>query len=171
MNEDQSEKISALLDEELDLNGALTTLSGLRQDRELASKLHRYGAVSQYLKTGSTFIPDQGFVGRVSHSLESEPVVLAPRVIRHQIREKAATFALAASIAMLAVLVGRSVNVYSPMKASEMLASVDLDTPVVKASMEPDFRDYLTMHNESTYLSGAQGMLPSVRLVSSAAHR
>jgi len=171
MNEDQSEKLSAFLDEELDLNGALNTLGSLREDRDMAHKLHRYGVVSQYLKAGGTLVPDQGFVGRISQSLESEPVVLAPRVIRHQIREKAATFALAASIAMLAVLVGRSVNVYSPMKASEMLASVDLDTPVVKASMEPDFRDYLTMHNESTYLSGAQGMLPSVRLVSNAAHR
>ena len=171
MNEDQSEKLSALLDEELDLNGALALWGAVRKDPEMAVKLHRYGAVGQYLKSGARLVPDQGFSGRISQSLDSEPVVLAPRVVRHQVREKAATYALAAAIAMLAVLVGRSVNVYSPMKASEILASVDLDTPVVKASMEPDFRDYLTMHNESTYLSGAQGMLPSVRLVSSAAHR
>ena len=72
---------------------------------------------------------------------------------------------------MLAVMVGRSLNQYSPLEAGEMLAQVELNAPTLKASMEPELRDYLTMHNESAYLAGAQGMLPSIRLVSGSASR
>jgi len=125
----------------------------------------------EFMHAALPLIPDAGFVDRIHAALVDEPVVLAPRVVRHKIREKAATLALAASIAMLAVLVGRSLNQYSPVQTSAMLAEVELNAPAVKASMEPELRDYLAMHNESAYLAGAQGMLPSIRLVSGTASR
>jgi sigma-E factor negative regulatory protein RseA len=165
------EHLSALLDDELGLNEQLCIYRRLEVDPQLSAKLHRYAMAQEFLKTPRPMITDPGFVDRVHAALIDEPVVLAPRVVRHKVREKAATLALAASIAMLAVLVGRSINHYSPIETSAMLADVQLNAPTVKASMEPELRDYLSLHNESAYLAGAQGMLPSVRLVSGAASR
>jgi len=167
MNTEQtSEKLSALLDDALDAKDGLSVLEGIRSDRELRAKFHRYQAVRSVLRSESALLPDLDFSARVRAAIDEEPVVLSPRVVRHQFRERVATFALAASMAALAIMVVRSVNHYSPDKASELLASVNISTPAVHASMEPDLREYLNMHNESAYLSGSQGLMPSVRLVS-----
>ena len=164
--EHTSEKLSALLDDALDAKDGLSVLEAIRTDRELLAKFHRYQAVRSVIRSESAPTPDIDFTSRVRDAIDREPVVLSPRVARHQFRERLTTFALAASMAALAIMVVRSVNHYSPDKASEMLASVNLSTPVVHASMEPDLREYLNMHNESAYLSGSQGLMPSVRLVS-----
>ncbi len=167
MNTEQtSEKLSALLDDALDAREGLSLLEDMRTDRDLRAKYHRYQAVRSVLRAESSSLLDVDFSARVRAAIDEEPTVLSPRAVRHQFREKVATFALAASMAALAIMVVRSVNHYSPDRASEMLASVNLSTPAVHASMEPDLREYLNMHNESAYLSGSQGLMPSVRLVS-----
>ena len=165
------EQLSALLDEEPGCNDLLTLSSRLESASELSAKLHRYAVAREFMHAPRPLIPDAGFVDRIHTALIDEPVVLAPQVVRHKVREKAATLALAASIAMLALLVGRSLKQYSPTETSAMLAEVELNAPSVKASMEPELRDYLNLHNESAYVAGAQGMLPSIRLVSGAASR
>lgn len=167
------EELSALLDEELGLKDSRVLLDLVESDEALSRTLHRFSLASEILRAGNSLplLPDSGFVGRVHAALAEEPVVLAPRVLRHKMREKAATLALAASIAALAVFVGRSVNEHSPIMANEILAQVELSGPTAKPSMEPELREYLTMHNETAYLSGAQGMLPSIRLVSDTVHR
>jgi len=166
ITEQNSEKLSALLDDALDAKEGLSLLEDIRADRELHAKLHRYHAVRSVLRSETPSLVDVDFSARVRAAIDDEPTVLSPRVVRHQFRERVTTFALAASMAALAIMVVRSVNHYSPDKASEMLASVNLSTPAVHASMEPDLREYLNMHNESAYLSGSQGLMPSVRLVS-----
>jgi sigma-E factor negative regulatory protein RseA len=166
-----NEQLSAFLDEELGFNESLALMKRLQSESELSAKLHRFAVAKEVMRSGQSLIPDAGFVGRIHDAIAEEPIVLAPRAIRSKLREKAATLALAASIAMLAVLVGRSVNQYSPIKGSELLAQAELSAPAVQASMEPDLRDYLNLHNESAYLSGSQGMLPSIRLVSHSASR
>jgi len=166
ITEQTSEKLSALLDDALDAKDGLAVLEDIRADRELREKFHRYQAVRSVLRSDDGALPDVDFSARVRAAIDQEPVVLSPRVARHELRERIATFALAASMAALAIMVVRSVNHYSPDKASEMLASVNLSTPAVHASMQPDLREYLNMHNESAYLSGSQGLMPSVRLVS-----
>lgn len=172
MNKPQCpEQLSALLDDELEFNESLSLLSRLESAPELRDKLYRYAVARECLHVPTPLIPDAGFVSRVHESLAHEPVVLAPRVVRHKLRERAATLALAASLAVLAVLVGRSLHQYSPLEAGELLAQVELTAPTFKASMEPALRDYLTLHNESAYRAGAQGMLPSIRLVSGSASR
>lgn len=168
------EDLSAFLDEELSSKDSRILLDQIENDKALSDKLHRFAVVSEVMRTGRplTLLPDAGFVDRVHAALAEEPVVLAPRLIRHKMREKAATLALAASIAVLAVFVGRSVHEHSPIMANEMLAQVELSGPPARpSSMEPELREYLTMHNETAYLSGAQGMLPSIRLVSDTVHR
>ena len=165
-SQNASEKLSAFLDDDLDPRQEGILLEELRADDVLLGKYHRYQMIRAGLRSDRSVMPDASFARSVREAIDREPVVLAPRRPRHELRERLTTFAIAASIATLAVLVVRSVNHYSPVKAGEMLAHVNLSTPVVRASMEPDLREYLNMHNESAYLSGAQGLMPSVRLVS-----
>ncbi len=172
MNAEESfEKLSALMDDELSYHEALSLMGRLGNDGKLNGKLHRYAAARELMRSGTAIVPDGGFVGRVHAALIEEPVIIAPRSLRKPIGDRAATYAIAASMAVVALLVGRSLTDYSPDRAGELLAKVELNGPVTKASMEPDLRDYLALHNESAYRSGAQGILPSVRLVSGSAGR
>jgi sigma-E factor negative regulatory protein RseA len=169
--EDNGLKLSALLDNELGYHESLSLMARIESDKDLSGKLHRYAVVNEYMKSNSPLVPDLGFVERVHAALAEEPVVLAPRALRKPVGEKAATYAIAASMAVIALLAGRSLTDYSPERAGQLLAKAELTTPVTQASMEPDLRDYLALHNESTYLSGGQGMMPSIRLVSGSVGR
>jgi len=160
------EKLSGLMDSELGEGEAISLYQEMARDPALARQYHRMSVAREYLRGQKPVITDADFLSRVQSAIQDEPVVFAPKAVRQQYREKFATFALAASMAVVAVLVGRSVSQYTPDRAGEMLAQVNLTSPVMKASMEPDLREYLTLHNESSYLSGSQGVLPSVRLVS-----
>lgn len=165
-SEQKSEQLSAFLDDALDARSAGKLLDDIGTDDALNAKFRRYQAARMAIRGEGTLVPDADFAKRVSAALDLEPVAFAPRASKQHFRERLATFALAASMAALAIMVVRSVNHYSPDRAGEMLAGVNLSTPVTKASMEPDLRDYINMHNESAYLSGSQGLMSSVRLVS-----
>lgn len=169
--EENIEKLSGLLDQELGYHESLALMARLEKDSDLNRKMHRYAVVKEFMRAGKPLVPDAGFVDRVQAALADEPVVLAPRALRKPVGEKLGTYAIAASMAVIALLVGRSLTDYSPDKASQLLASAELSASVTQASMEPDLRDYLALHNESTYLSGAQGMMPSIRLVSGSVGR
>jgi sigma-E factor negative regulatory protein RseA len=166
-----TEKLSALLDDELEYKDSLSLWTRVVEERDLGDQIYRYGLARECLLAERPLLIDSGFADRISQAIAEEPTVLAPRAMRQKQHERLATLALAASIAVLAVFVGRSINDYSPMRANEMLAQVDMGGSTVKASMEPDLRDYLTMHNESVYMAGDQGLLPSIRLVSGSVSR
>jgi len=165
-SEDKSEQLSAFIDDALDDRSAGRLLNDLSADPTLNAKYRRYQAARMAMRAETVALPDLDFAKRVRQAIDLEPVAFAPRAAKQQFRERVTTFALAASMAALAILVVRSVNHYSPDHAGEILAGVNLSTPVTKASMEPDLRDYINMHNESAYLSGSQGLMSSVRLVS-----
>lgn len=163
------EKLSLLLDEELERNESLWLLSRIETDPALAMQWRRYNLIHETMRSNPALLPDSGFVGRISASLVDEPTVLAPTPAKHRHRERAVTVALAASLAMVAVLAGKSLHDYSPMGGANSLLASTADT--TQASIDPEFRDYLVTHYETAYLSGAQGLLPSLRLVSSDATR
>jgi hypothetical protein len=52
------------------------------------------------------------------------------------------------------------------MQGRDILALVQSGN-AAPAQIDPEFRDYLAEHYQTAYLSGSQGMLPTVRLVSS----
>jgi len=165
-SEDKSEQLSAFIDDALDAQSAGKLLNDLGANAALNAKYRRYQAARMAMRSETGVLPDLDFAKRVREAVDLEPVAFAPRAAKQQFRERVTTFALAASMAALAILVVRSVNHYSPDHAGEILAGVNLSTPVTKASMEPDLRDYVNMHNETAYLSGSQGLMSSVRLVS-----
>jgi sigma-E factor negative regulatory protein RseA len=176
MTEDRDslkQKLCLLLDNELGRDESLKLLSRVETDPELRAQWRRYNLIGMALREKDALLPDSGFVDRVSAALADEPTILAPRpVAKRGRRETAVTFALAASLAAVAVLVGKSLSDYSPTSDPGLLAQSDLAAnPTAPPNIDPEFRDYLVAHYETAYLAGAQGMLPSVRLVSSDLNR
>ena len=170
MTEDRDglrQELCLLLDEELGQRESLKLLSGIEADPELREQWRRYNLIGIAMRSRGALLPDRGFVDRVSAALVDEPTVLAPSTANRSRREKAVTIALAASLAAVAIMVGKSLNDYSPTRGPGLLAQVGLTDPAMQSPMDPEFRDYLVAHYETAYLAGAQGMLPSVRLVSS----
>jgi len=167
------QKLSLMLDDELGRDESLKLLAGIESDPALRVQWHRYNLVGMALRSQSSLVPDSGFVDRISAALADEPTILAPQAAKSATRrdmgyrDKAVTLALAASLAAVAVMVGQSLHDYSPMNGPNVIGQAG-DT---QASVDPEFRDYLVAHYETAYLSGAQGMLPSVRLVSSGSPR
>lgn len=165
------ERLSALFDDEVPVEEGLWLLRRLDEDAEAAQQWYRYGIARAALQSQTGVLPDSGFVDRVSRALESEPAILAPGRIPHRRRhEKWISAALAASLAVVAIMVARSLHEYSPLRGAEILALSELMGNSGPAAADNEFRDYLVSHYETAYLSGAQGMLPPVRLVSAGSH-
>lgn len=174
MNTEQThEQLSVLIDDELGYHESLSLSMKLQDDPDLRRKLHRLEVAKAVMNNGkrTAVIPDMSFADRVQKALENEPVVLSPRSMGRKTRERISTYAIAASLTAVALLAGESLFQYSPEKANEILAKVELASPSMQASMDPELRDYVILHNESTYLSGVQGMMPSIRLVSGTSSR
>jgi sigma-E factor negative regulatory protein RseA len=168
LEETLAEKLSLLLDGELDKEESLKLLDLIETDAEAGKRWRRYCLIREALRSTGGLLPDGRFVERVGVALADEPTILAPPKHKIRIREKAVTAALAASLAMVAVLVGKSLTDYVPPGSSNLLAQVQLGPNSTElVPVDPDFQDYLVLHNETAYLAGAQGMLPYVRLVSS----
>lgn len=158
-----------MLDDELNSRSALGLLSRMNQDQDLDETYRRFAVASQILRArdGGVALPDRDFLRRVHEAIEEEPVVLAPRSARNASRERYLGLALAASLVAVAVL-GHSVSRFSGEAGSNLLARSE---PVAVSKADPEFRAYLAMHNETSYLSGTQGMMSSVRLVSDSGSR
>lgn len=162
------EKLCLLFDDELGRDESLRLVTRMETDPELQAQWRRYSLIREAMHSRRVLIPDTGFVDRISAELADEPTVLAPAIPhKPRRRERVVTMALAASLAMVAVLVGKSLHDYSPQSGDTTLAKNDLSATSIQSPMDPAFRDYLATHYETAYLSGAQGMLPSLRLVSS----
>jgi sigma-E factor negative regulatory protein RseA len=172
MTEDSlKEKLCLLLDGELGQDESLALLSRIETDPALQAQWRRYRLIGEAMRSKDALLPDSRFVDRIGTALADEPTVLVPMPAKRRYREKAVTAALAASLATVAVLAGKSLSDYSPMRGPELLAKADLGGSNGQSSIDPEFRDYLVTHYETAYLSGTQGMLPSVRLVSSGSTR
>ena len=172
MKEELKQDLSAMLDDELETSRAVRVMGRISSDHELSKLMHRYQMAQELMRSPDALIPDAGFADRVAGLIAEEPALLVPRAaVGRRYRDKVVNLALAASVAAVAIMVGRSITTHSPIESGEILAQVQMQGPTVKASMEPDLRDYLTMHNESSQKAGAAGVLPSVRLVSGSTSR
>src|SRR5690554_4661864 len=107
MSDDLREKLSLLLDGELSKSESMTLMARIETDAELRKQWHRYRLVSEVLRSGKVPAVDDGFVERVRAALADEPTILAPRSDKRHYREKAVTAAIAASLAVVAILVGK----------------------------------------------------------------
>jgi sigma-E factor negative regulatory protein RseA len=105
MTADFKEQVSALLDGELEPNAADRTVSRLvNEDSEALECFGRYRLIGDVMR-GETGAMPGSVAAAVSAALQDEPTVLAPRRPASRWLKPAAGMALAASVAVVAVMV------------------------------------------------------------------
>jgi sigma-E factor negative regulatory protein RseA len=175
------QKLSMLLDAELDWRDNPRLLDRLESEEEFRAVWAHYHLIGQVIRSPGGLLADADFAARVSAMIRDEPTVLAPRQESRAVetagRHKVATLAMAASLVAVAVLIGKSLtdhsgDFYASSMQSQVIAAADSKSAEsVEKMAEAQFNDYLLVHNESAYLAGSAGMLPYVRLVSSGPDR
>jgi len=165
MPEDLNQKISQFLDNELDHVQALNLLKKVQLQSELQDKLNRYEAISHAMRTDIFLLTKADFSKKTSQQIQKEPVYLLPQHKAFKPSHK--QIAVAASIAIVAVIVGHSMNdpdQYPKAASAVQVAQNQLPEKPSKsvgyanqAGQDPlnkRINDYLQAHNSSVYTNG-----------------
>jgi sigma-E factor negative regulatory protein RseA len=164
------EKISALLDGEIDSSEIDAVLDEMRQQPELRKQWGRYARIQSSLHNEEG--PD--VADRVWAELQNEPAILAPRksgiASNPLVRRYAAGLAVAATVAAAAI---GSLNWYSPsfVPQTQLLAKGPSQADYIRTSgthwqvddpkLEEDLNMYLVEHGG---YAGSSGMLSYVKV-------
>ncbi len=162
------DKISALMDGELDDRQAGEQLARLKQDEELAGYWHTFHVIGDAMR-GEPVL-SQGFGRRLADRLDGEPTVLAPQ---RKPLKRITAYALSAAASVSAIaLVGWVAFVNNPGAPQAELAKAPVPaTPVVAtqlASVPSDgkMNDFLIAHQGFSPSTSIQGVVPYIRTVS-----
>jgi sigma-E factor negative regulatory protein RseA len=166
------DRISALMDGELDDTAAAQTIDMLTQDREALDSWRMYHLISDALR--DTQVLSAGFASGVAAELAKEPTVLAPRAMKSG-RADPPRRALAWAAGMAAVaLVGwlgfapQQIAV-APIALAPSGQGPTATSPTLKPAIVPlpsGTNDYLLAHQGFSPRVSLQGMAPYVRTVS-----
>lgn len=176
MHEEINQKISRFIDGELDYDETLDLLRKIQSDESLKHTMSRYQAISQALKTDEFYQVISDFSHKVFQEIQQEPAYLLPQLkpqphsqSQSQDRQpKRKLFAVAASILVVAVLVGQSLRNDHPANKYQTLTAMALPQQQLPASsaqseklpqhnrqpLNAQFNDYLQAHNNSVYTNG-----------------
>lgn len=155
---EEKEKISQLMDGELDEAGAASALAALRDDSVAAEAWRTYHLISDAIR--DTPLLSKGFAARLSARLAAERTVLAPlRPARPRL-----WLAAAASVAAVSLVAWLAFAPQPEPRASVAKAA----PPAVMAvtALPKAANDYLLAHQSSSPRIYLQGMAPYVRTVS-----
>jgi sigma-E factor negative regulatory protein RseA len=172
------EKISLMMDGELDERDAQGQLKRFKDDPELLRGWHTYHLIGDAMRGERPL--SAGFNERLVARMATEPTVLAPR---RSSPRRVATYALSAAASVSAVaLVGWVALVNNPLtpapQVSQPLASAPvviapLPTPaaapqpqLASVSSEGKMNEYLIAHQEFSPSTAIQGLAPYIRSVS-----
>ncbi len=166
MNEELNQHLSQLLDDELDYQVALNLLQKMHTSPELKSTFARYATISHALKTDQFLPVPPNISENIAQQIAQEATYLLPqhKPAGHHYKRAA----LAASVAVVAVLAARGVNL-PPLPATAPEATslqVAQKTPakpegqtIANTALQPEdpyplnarISDYLEAHNNSVY--------------------
>jgi sigma-E factor negative regulatory protein RseA len=156
------DRLSALMDGELDDKSAAETIAALGHDHEAVRAWRTYQLISDAMRESRVL--SLGFNARLAARLAAEPTVLAPRARQAESRRWYALSA-AASVAAVA-LVGW-------MAFGPQPQVVPAPVPVARIEAKPNIvplpsaaNDYLLAHQGFSPRVSLQGMAPYVRTVS-----
>ena len=165
MNDTLNQQISQFLDDELSHEESISLLQEMQMNAELFNKKNRYEAISHALKSDTFLTVETDFSAKIAEQIQHEPYYLLPKK-KVVITNGQKIFALAASVAVVAVLVGRNINDPAErVKTSSILQLVQLQQPkqttkTVADTSKPDsyplnkrINDYLQAHNSSIYVN------------------
>lgn len=166
---DKDLKLSQLVDGELKGFELDRCLNQLAQDEEMQALWERYHAIGHAMRSSDAKFARPDFAAKVSAMIQAEVI---PFKKRQPVRHRLVTYALAASLAGIAVFVGKSIHQNADrFYAPEPVALNDSNESKVQVSADAQFNDYWVMHNEVAYSAGSAGMMPYVRMVSSGPER
>jgi sigma-E factor negative regulatory protein RseA len=157
------DRLSALMDGELDDSSAAEVIEALGGDREAVETWRIYQLISDAMRQSQVL--SEGFTARLARRLAAEPAILAPRALPPQPRR---WYALSAAASLAAVaLVGWLA--FAPQPPVAPPASVAQAQPVEgKPAIVPlptAANDYLLAHQGFSPRVSLQGMAPYVRTV------
>jgi sigma-E factor negative regulatory protein RseA len=177
------EKISALMDGELDEHQALQQIEQLKQDEGLAHCWHAYHLIGDAMRDERGLSRDFGL--QMARRIAAEPTILAPR--RSTVK-RATAYALSAAASLSAIAVVGWVSLSTgPLAPQSELAKAPI-TPVVSTASAPapaapapvaapvpvlasvpsdgKMNEYLMAHQEFSPSTAIQGVAPYIRSVS-----
>lgn len=172
------EKLSALVDAELDELDERRTLNALTSDADLRATWERYHLIGTVMAREFGALATPGLPDRIMAQLETDTARTRTRL---RFWPLAGGFAVAASVTVVAIvalqtlqqplntpssapLAVASSGAALPAAATPATASVPKDVAVAKDFEEPLY-PYLVGHNEFMPTAGMGGMLPYVRVV------
>ena len=180
---ERNQTISALMDDEHNPQ----VLESLVRDKDMQAVWSRYHLIGDCLRDPLTNNIAIDIADRVSEQLASEPTILAPVKTTSALLKRTVGFAIAASVAMIAVLgiqTGNNDNISTPAPTVAMTPAVPsptipdtyefTHTQVLPAAIKSDtpasisqhrMNGYLVNHNEYRSVSGMTGIPPYVRIV------
>ena len=167
------EKISALIDGELDGREAQQQFQRLKQDRELEHCWATFHLIGDAMRGERPL--SHGFGERLNLRLAGEPTVLAPRPVASK---RYVAYALSAAASLSAVaLVGWIALFNNPLAPQPDLALAPNITPpaatptpsaqLASVPSEGRMNEYLIAHQEFSPSTEIQGLAPYIRGVSS----
>ncbi len=166
-----NERISALMDGELDADESAAILRDLRQDEALREAWARFHLIGDAMRGSGVLRPD--FAARVSARLMLEPtvMVLVPRPPRPAAKRYA--LPLAASVAALSfvgILAWQLAQLNRAGEGTPQIASVSTSgpvaTPVSTRSVSAASHAYLLAHQEFSPSYAMEGTTAYIRTVS-----
>ncbi len=183
------EKISALMDGELDEHQAQQELRRLKQDEGLTDNWHAFHLIGDVMRDERTLSPH--FSRRLARRFSTEPTVLAPRRITAK-RATAYALSAAASLSAIALVGWVAVSTHPVPLQGEMAAAPVTSVPAVASVVSPSvspsasppvslslapalasvpsdgtMNEYLMAHQEYSPSTALQGVAPYIRSVSS----
>lgn len=131
------ERLSALMDGELDPKELDALLAAVNKDESLLREWHDWRLAGDVVQGETHCAP--GFMGRFSERLAAEPVVVAPKAQLRRPRRLLIPLAMAASVALVGIVVWRIEPVSQELNPAAQYA----------AETEATLHAYLAAHRES----------------------
>jgi sigma-E factor negative regulatory protein RseA len=180
MSKETREHLSALVDGEISMETSRFLVRRLGADEELNATWTRYHLIRDCLRHQDGSIAGQGLSARVSQALENEGAIESPRVFPTRWIKPAAGFAIAASVALMAIVaVGPGIPGVSP-TGSELADKAPVESFVSPQSFNPApissqvsysgsanarMNPYLLRHYQAVGSSGGKGFVTFVPII------
>ena len=162
MQEQVNEKISLLIDDELQHDQALSLLRGLQQDEDARLTLERYQLISQVLKNDNCLMLNKQFADKIQQQLNYEPVWLLP-VKKPVINWQKTSLAIAASITLAMVWIVHKLD--KDLHTNPVPIMVVESQRLSPQAIDPRLNDYLQAHDNTIYSNNLPTAHPYARVV------
>ena len=163
-----NDKISALMDGELDEKSAAEMIDWLGRDRDALRVWRAYQLISDAMRDGCLL--SDGFAARVAARLSAEPALLAPARLQAEPRKWLVLSAAAsvAAVSLVGWLAFAPQREAPPPQVAQASATPLKKQPAI-VPLPSGTNDYLLAHQGFSPRASLQGMAPYVRTVSDSA--